>query len=208
MAPGRCWAREKVVIDGEVIAHADATNYVGPAPVVAHPPCRAWGKLKQFAKPREGERGLALYALQCVRRFGGVLEHPETSGLWELAALPRHVAADELKSLLVPNAPEDVHGGWTLAIDQFRFGHRCRKMTWLYICGAGPDKIVPLIPPARTDQPTHVISDRGIHAGGKPQISAYEREHTPPAFAEFLLTIAKLSYHESADYYLPRAARC
>lgn len=52
----------------------DARNYAGCLPVVAHPPCRAWSRLRAFAKPRPGERDLAFFALEQVRRCGGVLE--------------------------------------------------------------------------------------------------------------------------------------
>ena len=59
----------------------DARTYDGPWPVVAHPPCRAWGRLRTFAKPRPDERNLARLAVALVREFGGVLEHPENSTL-------------------------------------------------------------------------------------------------------------------------------
>lgn len=66
----------------------DAKLWPGGAPVVAHPPCRAWGRLRQFAKPRKGERQLAIWSVRQVRRFGGVLEHPVGSLLWKKAGLP------------------------------------------------------------------------------------------------------------------------
>lgn len=159
----------------------DATLFNGPAPVVAHPPCRMWGRLQHFADGREGERGLALYALACVRRNGGVLEHPEASSLWDMAGLPKpeggiFSAADQF-------------GGWTLAIRQFDWGHRCEKSTWLYVVGCPPSR-VPTIP-HRAGEPTHCISDKGIAKGGKPQISNFEREHTPPALAAWLVELAR-----------------
>jgi hypothetical protein len=67
----------------------DARNYNGNFPVVAHPPCRAWGRLKGFAKPRPDEKQLAFFAIDQVRRNGGILEHPAYSSLWAAAGLPR-----------------------------------------------------------------------------------------------------------------------
>jgi hypothetical protein len=83
----------------------DARNYAGPWPVVAHPPCRAWGRLRQFAKPRPDEKQLALRAVELVRRYGGVLEHPFGSSLWAAAGLP------------LPGKI-DAYGGWTVLVDQ------------------------------------------------------------------------------------------
>ncbi len=40
-------------------AERDARRWPGGVPVVAHPPCRAWGRLRAFAKPREDEKALA-----------------------------------------------------------------------------------------------------------------------------------------------------
>ena len=58
-------------------AERDARNWPGGCQVVAHPPCRAWGRLRHFAKPRDDEKDLARFAVAQVRKWGGVLEHPE-----------------------------------------------------------------------------------------------------------------------------------
>ena len=75
-------------------AERDARRWPGGCPVVAHPPCRAWGRLRHFAKPRPDEKALALWAVEQVRKFGGVLEHPASSTLWPAAGLPAPGARD------------------------------------------------------------------------------------------------------------------
>jgi hypothetical protein len=77
----------------------DALKWPGGHPVVAHPPCRAWGKLYYFAKPRPGEKDLALFAVKQIRRYGGVLEHPKDSKLWPAAGLPHPGHIDEFGGL-------------------------------------------------------------------------------------------------------------
>lgn len=158
----------------------DATKWPGGSPVIAHPPCRAWGKLKHFAKPRPGEKELALWAVEQVRRYGGVLEHPAGSSLWPVAGLPRPGEKDE-------------HGGWTLPIDQDWWGHRAEKRTKLYIVGCAPID-VPAIP-FRLEEPTHVVSPsrrmRLGMPGYRPQLRKAEREHTPPALAVWLCDLAR-----------------
>lgn len=67
----------------------DARKWAGGSPVVAHPPCRAWGRLRTFAKPRKGERLLATWSVRQVRKWGGVLEHPASSTLWPKAGRVR-----------------------------------------------------------------------------------------------------------------------
>lgn len=90
-------------------AERDARRWPGGCPVVAHPPCRAWGQLRALANPRPDEKALAIYAVEQVRKFGGVLEHPKNSTLWPTLGLPRPGERDEF-------------GGWTLPIYQMWWG--------------------------------------------------------------------------------------
>ena len=105
-------------------ADRDALTWPGGMPVVAHPPCRGWGRLRHFARPAEFELALGPWAVDQVRRHGGVLEHPAYSQLWLYCALP------------APGATDTV-GGWTLPIWQSWFGHRADKATWHYTVGGG-----------------------------------------------------------------------
>jgi hypothetical protein len=156
----------------------DARNYSGNFPVVAHPPCRAWGRLRAFAKPCPDERDLALFAVNSVRRFGGVLEHPAGSTLWDDANLPRPGACDRF-------------GGYTLPINQYDFGHRAKKSTWLYIVGCPLCKLPDL--PIVLGSPSHVVGGSGIckgNFGWRPEVTKVEREHTPFDLASWLLDLA------------------
>jgi len=162
-------------------ADRDALNWPGGDPVVAHPPCRAWGSLRHFARPAPGERELALWAVDQVRRFGGVLEHPAASILWPVAGLPAPGKIDE-------------HGGFTMPIDQDWFGHRAEKRTRLYIVGCAP-RDVPAFP-LKLEEPTHVVSPSSRMRSGMPgyrkQIRKPEREHTPIELARWLCDVARL----------------
>ena len=152
----------------------DARRWQGGAPVVAHPPCRAWGRLRSFAKPRKGERQLAIWSIRQVRKFGGVLEHPAGSTLWKKAGLP------------LPGQ-RDKYGGWTLAAPQYWWGHKAEKATWFYIVGCEPGEIPEV--PIKLGEPTHVVQSR--KKDSRPHISKSEREHTPPELAAWLCELAR-----------------
>jgi hypothetical protein len=159
----------------------DARRWPGGAPVVAHPPCRAWGRLRHWAKPRRGERALALFSIRQVRQWGGVLEHPAGSLLWRRAGLPR------------PLDGADAYGGWTLAVAQKDWGHRAHKSTWLYIVGVAPRGVPPV--PLTLHRATHTV---GLWSGRdrstcRPELPKGEREATPPVFAAWLLELARSS---------------
>ncbi len=157
----------------------DARRWPGGGPAVAHPPCRAWGRLRAFAKPRPDEKKLALLAVQAIRTWGGVLEHPTASTLWQAAGLPR------------PGCGRDEFGGWSIQVPQFWWGHRAMKSTWLYIVGCEP-RDIPAIPLVLGEAPCTV----GLFSGRdratcRKEISKPEREGTPPAFAEWLVETAR-----------------
>lgn len=153
----------------------DARTYGGPWPVVAHPPCRSWGRLRQFAKPRPDEKELGPWAVGQVRRFGGVLEHPAESTLFAHCGMPR------------PGQFPDDFGGWTIEIEQYHFGHRAEKSTWLYIVGADPQDLPPI--PRREGRATHCVRPTKSYPR-LPSITKAEREHTPPELARWLVELA------------------
>lgn len=143
-------------------AERDARNWPGGAPLVAHPPCRAWGNFAQWAKPRPDEKKLALWAMRQVRQHGGVLEHPITSKLWKETGCLAYGIRDQ-------------HGGVLVPVLQSWWGHRAPKETGLYIVGPLPDL------PYQADKATG-----RIELMGRP-----ERERTPPDMAHFLVATAR-----------------
>ncbi|WP_186260429.1 hypothetical protein [Burkholderia gladioli] len=165
----------------------DARRYGGTSPVVAHPPCRAWGRLRHFAKPRPDEKALALFAVERVRQLGGVLEHPAHSLLWAAAGLPAPGQRDEF-------------GGYTLPVHQHWWGHRAEKATWLYIVGCEPADLpeIPLVlGKAQFVVGTSGRRRDGTRSGLKREIKKSEREATPIDFARWLVAVAKKSRRDN-----------
>lgn len=154
----------------------DARNFAGGMPVVAHPPCRGWGRLRRFAKPAPGERELAIFAVAQVRCWGGVLEHPADSTLFAACGMPQ------------PGCGEDAWGGYTVEVEQFHWGHRAEKRTWLYVVGCA--RLALPCFPVRDGRPTHCIRPtKG--APRLPTVTKAEREHTPPALCTWLVEVAR-----------------
>jgi hypothetical protein len=175
-------------------AKRDARTWPGGCPAICHPPCRGWGQLAHMSNADDAERALAVWAVEQVRRWGGVLEHPSASRLWAACSLPR------------PGAGRDSAGGFSLAVEQHWWGHRARKRTLLYVCGCEPAD-VPVMPLTLTDPPC-IVGTPGRRRDGsrlrpgdaryKPETSKTEREATPPAFAAWLVELArKCSKHNT-----------
>lgn len=123
---------------------------------------------------RDGDDGGCFAAaLEAVRRFGGVLEHPRYSLAWERFSLPRPGAAGWTSSLLDP--------GMACEVDRRNYGHRTNKPTWLYYVGAAP-------PPPLTfgrGPRSHVTAANSHHGEGG------HRAYTPAPFRDLLLAMAR-----------------
>lgn len=182
----------------------DARTYSGPNPVVAHPPCQRWGG---FWKGQPGniakgkteklgdDGGCFAAAIRDVRRYGGVLEHPENSRAWEafgIAKPPRHGGWVE----------GDSHGS-TCRVEQGQYGHYCPKPTWLYAVNTNLPELRWGVHPV-TDEDfmrvaPHLVERHGIawcrragimamKGGGK---NSNIRNHTPTEFRDILIAMAR-----------------
>lgn len=175
----------------------DARLYDGPHPVVAHPPCGPWGRLKHQYKGTEHD--CAPRAVEQVRACGGVLEHPAGSLLWDECFF------ESRYNFPLPEPGLSDPCGFTIEINQCDFGHVARKRTWLYIVGLRPSQLPPMPEPR---EPTHWVSGRkqteagtalarekgwlgGAAPAGIKICSALQRRITPVAFAEWLIEVAR-----------------
>jgi hypothetical protein len=161
-------------------ADRDAKSWRGGCPVVAHPPCRTWSMLAPVVtRATPGEKALAAWAVGQVRRWGGVLEHPKGSKLFEHCRCGGR------------DGKPDRWGGIVLTVDQYHWGHRAAKPTRLYVVGA--EDIPPM--PHRDGKPTHCITQgHGVRVGHpafKSRVPDWEREATPPEFARWLVELAR-----------------
>ena len=168
----------------------DARKYAGPYPVVAHPPCQLWGAMAAVNFARWGgehnrpgnDGGCFSAALDSVRKFGGVLEHPAKTKAWSAHRLAQPSAIGWQRT---------IDGGWVCEVWQSAYGHRANKATWLYYYGqAAPFDL-------RWDRPegTHQIGfydQRGKEAN-KPTLGKKEANATPLEFRDELLRLALLS---------------
>jgi hypothetical protein len=174
----------------------DARTYAGPHPVVAHPPCERWGRFwfggpqwLKDGKPRKAlgdDGGCFAAALQAVRTFGGVLEHPADSNAWRLHGLrppPRAggwVSAGDFQ-------------GWTCCVSQGNYGHKGDKATWLYAVGCE----LPVLTWGKSgkrvllDGLSKARRERDRRTGIVQCMSRRQRAATPPEFRDLLLSMAR-----------------
>jgi len=174
----------------------DARLYVGPHPVVAHPPCNKWSPLAYINRRRipgyeiGDDGGCFASALSAVRTYGGVLEHPAGSLAWRKFQLDK---------------PErgiwkGWFGSWVTEVDQGRYGHPARKRTWLYVVGGEvpppldwEPAISSVVVSGFTHQPKgqHVACE---HRRVRPRLAS----RTPTAFRDVLLGMAAAARREVA----------
>ena len=172
----------------------DARLYAGPHAVVAHPPCERWGRYwgggpnpKAKRRTLGDDGGCFAAALQAVREYGGVLEHPEASHAFAKYGLPRP-----------PKSGGWIGAGgeWSCCVEQGHYGHPARKATWLYVVGPRPPELI--WGPSkgiRLDEGfnSKEARKRARAAGQKPikRLNAQERLATPTLFRDLLLSLAR-----------------
>ncbi len=172
----------------------NAFTYRGPNPVIAHPPCKRWGRYwsggpSALVKRIKGDdSGAFAHSLWCVRTFGGVLEHPEASHAWDWFGLKRPDRFGGWSSA-------DQYGGRTCCVEQGHYGHRARKATWLYLVGGqelpliwGPSEGERLDAGFHTKEEAKVARSRADYVPRK-RLSPKENLGTPKEFKEILIKL-------------------
>ena len=164
----------------------DARSYSGPHPVVAHPPCARWSVLAGLVESRGGakrreDHGCFKAALDSVRMFGGVLEHPASSEAWKwYGLLAPPVSGGWINA--------DWLDGWTCCVAQRNYGHRATKRTWLYSVGV----VLPsLIWGDGPEAEARVSEANGKTRRGVERMGHAERRMTPEPFRDLLLSMAR-----------------
>ena len=171
----------------------DARRYNGPHPVVAHPPCERWGRYWNggpSAKVRRkmgDDGGCFKSALRSVRAYGGVLEHPEGSHAFREFNLPIPTWHDSWTE-------PDAYGGRSICVAQGHYGHRARKMTWLYSVRTNFPELIrgPSKNGIRMDVGYHSKEERAraVRTGVCQRLSKRQHILTPIEFRDILLKMA------------------
>lgn len=175
----------------------DARLYRGPHPVIAHPPCKRWGRYWSggpSAKTRRllgDDGGCFAHALWAVRTFGGVIEHPEASHAWRWHGLEPPPRWGTWRSA------RDGYG-LTCCVEQGHYGHKARKATWLYlVCknGVSPQELTwGPSSGTRIDPGFHSKEEARLARGAegfvpRKRLSKKERLGTPEPFRDVLLSM-------------------
>lgn len=167
----------------------DARQYHGPYPVVAHPPCSRWCRLAGLVEARWGHQrgddgGCFESALQSVRTWGGVLEHPAYSDAFTSfgLAIPRQGGWQRT-----------LCGGWVAHVEQGRYGHPAKKATWLYAYGVAD---LPSLDwrTLLVQESAALVSWCGNHTSRfeqRPRVGKAVASRTPEQFRDVLIGIAR-----------------
>jgi len=95
----------------------DAYNFTGQNPVIVHPPCAQWSRMKAKAISNKDEKNLAEFCWEKVRDNGGIFEHPAGSSFF------KYVNADFSK---------------IISVSQRWWGFPAEKRTYLYFSRSSP----------------------------------------------------------------------
>lgn len=154
----------------------NALTWKGGCCGVFHPPCRFWSKLRHQACANvpaadvEAEKNLGRWAVEQVMRWGGVLEQPAGSLLWDACKLP------------LPGDYSDPFC-FTIYVEQSWFGFPTPKPTWLLVCG---------VPKSLVKVPSYQLQTKSVVSFNA--LNSFERSRTMEPFAAWLCQLARLSW--------------
>lgn len=196
----------------------DARTYPGALPVVAHPDCGPWSRSWAHACKKGPEvAAMAPLAVEQVRTWGGVLEHPARSMLWDVAGdgprrerlplpvpweLRRPPEEAQLRLDLAPPVPPcDAFGGFTIEVLLCWWGTPeqpvyVEKPTWLYFVGVDFDEVMDALPepcePAEPPRHPGYRSDFPSQRRSAADIMSPEaRQRTPEPMARWLVDLVE-----------------
>lgn len=173
---------------------ANAKNCNNGLPAIAHPPCERWGRYwsggpsVKVKKKLGDDNQCFAHALWYVRTFGGVIEHPEASHAFDFYGLMRPKTGWGWTDF-------DEYGGRVCCVAQGNYGHKARKLTWLYGVNINFKELNWSVPKGMMRMelgPRSKDHARALRAAGEGRIdrlSAYERLATPKQFKELLIDL-------------------
>lgn len=166
----------------------DARLYAGPYSVVGHPPCARWCALAGLVKARWGyeigdDGGCFEAALAAVRTWGGVLEHPAYSLAWGRYGLAYPAKGGGWQQCL--------DGSWVCEVAQVAYGHRARKLTWLFYIGDHPPADLDWSRPVASAWVGYTNNHPSKRRGMVERLSKKQRNATPTAFRDALIELAR-----------------
>jgi len=151
----------------------NALLFSGNDAIIAHPPCRLWGRLSHFSKAPPIERLLAIWAIIQVRKNGGILEHPAGSRLFRKMRIPLDGTTDQ-------------YGGYLISINQHWFGFQARKRIYLYILGCTRSQLPQV--PLNFSAITHSVSTSRNYL----ELDKSKNSVTVPQLCEWLFEIQRI----------------
>lgn len=150
----------------------DAFSCRSRSPLIAHPPCRLFSRLRSFSTAPIRERLCAYYSISKVRQFGGIVEHPRSSLLW-------HTSNCNLDGSV------DSYGGFLRSVNLSWFGFPAEKKTMLYFVGISPADLPPI--PLLLNPPEMVINSS--KKSSLRELPKKSRSLTPPLMIDFFIQV-------------------
>lgn len=176
-------------------AERNAFDCKNGAPAICHPPCKRWGRYWSGgpglaktvnAKLLGDDGGAFAFSLWYVRTFGGVIEHPEGSHAYRYYGLTRPRQREGW-------VKADDYGGYVCSVAQGNYGHRSRKMTWLYVNKTQLPELDWSVPRGMMRMDEGRVRIKRGHPEFKPRKRIHQSELavTPMGFKEMLISLVE-----------------